>query len=776
LTNSDLRRPIRVGSFSLTDSWLDASQRAATRDSQRMAQDDRDWDDVTSISRQKPRVVRLPEGTVLKAGEEIWLAHRGDAFYTTFGYLPDYEAVDTRSDVPNLNAPDGWIFLTAKKGMVALRNASGEVVDFVAYDRHQKVKLSLKGVPKEVWRGGAVRLWHSSSYGWTGQILARDRNELGHLLADTNTARDWDGGNSVKQLGTEPTHRVELPGQSHFVTKTLRNVHADVLVTSAPDNNYQALIEAFNKARKTIRVSVYQITNVKIAEALIKALRRKVKVTLWLEGSPVGGIPDQERYLVNRLRRAGAEVYFLISAPKERIRSRYRFDHSKYVIIDDETAIIGTENYGRTGVPVDPSYGNRGWMVHVKNRQFVRQLRRVWDHDFKPGKIGDVRSIDHSPSDPYGLPYRDRTFEPSDLIPRGLYEPPRRAVRVQDRMNLELVLSPDTSLNEGSAIIGMINRAKKTLYVEQNSIRRRWGRKHHTVEEAPNLPLEAVVKAARRGVKVRVLLDSTWYNITGDDDRDNDDTVRFLNSLARNEGLDIAAKVINRGTTHLEKIHTKGVIVDEREVFVGSINWSENSFKGNREVGVVIGHPKVAGYYSDLFWRDWRKSRIYQAEVLLKGAKVRTAPHAKAKVVAQLRQGAHVDVIAEMGEELHNRAEWAEIQTPNDGVGYVAMVNLGRPRGSPEESIHLVDRFAKIQGRVLATKVGKKAIHLWFGGEVHPIFTVVIFRNAEAKLRQAGLDPSQAFQGREVEIEGRIQTWKSPEIIISDPTQIRIIR
>ena len=44
-------------------------------------------------------------------------------------------------------------------------------------------------------------------------------------------------------------------------------------------------------------------------------------------------------------------------------------------------------------------------------------------------------------------------------------------------MGLELVLSPDTSLNEHTSIIGMMSRAKSTLYVEQNSIRRRWGRK-----------------------------------------------------------------------------------------------------------------------------------------------------------------------------------------------------------------------------------------------------------------------------------------------------------
>ena len=39
--------------------------------------------------------------------------------------------------------------------------------------------------------------------------------------------------------------------------------------------------------------------------------------------------------------------------------------------------------------------------------------------------------------------------------------------------------------------------------------------------------------------------------------------------------------MINLETAHLEKIHAKSVMVDGQEVLVSSINWSENSFKGN---------------------------------------------------------------------------------------------------------------------------------------------------------------------------------------------------
>src|SRR5690606_31986915 len=140
-------------------------------------------------------------------------------------------------------------------------------------------------------------------------------------------------------LGMEPTHRIELPGQSHFISRPLKGVRAKVLATSAPDNNYKALIDAFAAAKKQIRISVYQLTSSHITDALIKKVRQGVKVTLWLEGSPVAGIPDQERYLVDKLAKAGAQVYFLASEKKSKVKPRYRFDHSKYVLIDDNKVI-----------------------------------------------------------------------------------------------------------------------------------------------------------------------------------------------------------------------------------------------------------------------------------------------------------------------------------------------------------------------------------------------------------------------------------------------------
>lgn len=772
LTNTDARRSHSLSGYSLDDGL--ARDTAVSSGPAGEAASGSGAGRAPALGRaRRVRRAMLPEGAAIAPGGELWLAHQGRAFEQVFGFQPDYEAVDTLPQVPELVAEQGWLVMPAEHGAVTLRDAHGEPVDFVAYERGKKAHFAAGDLPEEQWRGPAVRLLGSSAYGWTNQMLARDRDEAGRLLVDTDSAADWDSGNSEKALGQEPTHRVEMPGQTHFRTRRLRKVRARVTATSAPDNNFRALQEALMSARREIRISVYQLTQGAIADILLRKLGEGVRVKLWLEGAPVGGIPDQERYLVDQLRRAGAEVHFLVSDASHRIRARYRFDHSKYTLIDDRRVIIGTENYGRTGVPVHPSHGNRGWMVHIEEPGFFAQMDALWRADYQPGRFRDVVSIDASPDDPYGLPYRDPAFRPDDTLQRGLYPKPVAPMVVDDLMDLELVLSPDTSLNENTAIIGMIQRARRELYIQQNSVRRRWGRKRDTVDKTPDLPLEAVIAAARRGVRVRVLLDGTWYNIQGDDDRDNDDTARALNELARREGLDLSAKVINLETTHLEKIHAKGVIADRQEVFVGSINWSENSFKGNREVGVIVGHPKVAGYYAALFERDWAESRMYQITAKGKAPLLRAPGGAE---VGRVLPGERQWVVGEHGGAGDDGLPaWLEVRTSFGHTAFLSADAVGDVQASAREALHLVGRHALVEGRVAQTRVSGKVIQLRFEDETRPPFVAVIFRSAEDRFRAQGLVPSQAFQGRVVRVRGRIQQYKSPEVVLARPDQIELV-
>jgi len=90
----------------------------------------------------------------------------------------------------------------------------------------------------------------------------------------------------------------------------------------------------------------------------------------------------------------------------------------------------------------------------------------------------------------------------------------------------------------------------------------------------------------------------------------------LINDVARTEHLPLEARCADLTASGFEKIHNKGVIVDNRLVLVSSINWNSNSPNFNREAGVIIEHPGVAGYFNAVFEDDWAPAvRAYEEPV-----------------------------------------------------------------------------------------------------------------------------------------------------------------
>jgi len=81
--------------------------------------------------------------------------------------------------------------------------------------------------------------------------------------------------------------------------------------------------------------------------------------------------------------------------------------------------------------------------------------------------------------------------------------------------------------------------------------------------------------------------------------------VALINRIAAAEHLPLEARCADLATNELDKIHNKGVVVDDRHVLISSINWNSNSPNFNREAGVVISHPGVARYFREVFDDDW---------------------------------------------------------------------------------------------------------------------------------------------------------------------------
>ncbi len=256
----------------------------------------------------------------------------------------------------------------------------------------------------------------------------------------------------------------------------------------------------------------------------------------------------------------------------------YRYDHAKYMVIDRRAILLTSENFGYTGFPPSGRTGNRGWGVYLDNPALAEYFSNVFMAD-NYGK--SIHVYEGSPGNPESISSGKYIAE---FVPEYFVGATVRPV-----------IAPDTS----GQITDLINSAEKSIEIEQAYIT-------NETSFTLNPYLSSAINASRRGVHVRVLLDSYWFNI--EDEKDNDEMADLINRIGISEHIPLEAKCVDLTTNKIEKIHNKGMIVDSRYVLVSSINWNSVSPNFNREAGVIIDDPDVARYFFNVFEDDWNSS------------------------------------------------------------------------------------------------------------------------------------------------------------------------
>jgi len=142
----------------------------------------------------------------------------------------------------------------------------------------------------------------------------------------------------------------------------------------------------------------------------------------------------------------------------------------------------------------------------------------------------------------------------------------------------------------------MLATARDRLSIEAFYVEEAW-------RNGTNPFLAAAFEAAGRGVSVRILVDGSWSSVEADSGT-NDDVVARINRAAKDGRLPLEARLLEpRGS--IERLHNKGIVVDGRQVLVSSLNWGLGSATENREIGVIVEDPELAGRFEAAFDADW---------------------------------------------------------------------------------------------------------------------------------------------------------------------------
>jgi phosphatidylserine/phosphatidylglycerophosphate/cardiolipin synthase-like enzyme len=323
-------------------------------------------------------------------------------------------------------------------------------------------------------------------------------------------------------------------------------------------------LEAIRAADRRILLAAYTFGSARVTAALLAAHERGVEVRVLVDGGPVGGMTRRSAGLLDRLADAGVEVRVLDGR-------RYAFQHAKYAVVDDGV-LVTTENWKPAGTG---GHDSRGWGVHLRDPEAAAALASTFRADADWRGVRDWSAF-----------RAGRRFEPATPA-NGSY-PGEFAPNETTVDAVSVLLAPD---NAAGAVVQRIADAERSVRVLQVGI------------GGPDQRfLRATLRAARRGVEVRVLLSGAWYVA-----EDNRRLVAWLNERATEEELPLTARLAEPGG-RFGKVHAKGVTIDRETVLVGSLNWNEHSATENREVVLALRSEALARYFGRAFDADWRRA------------------------------------------------------------------------------------------------------------------------------------------------------------------------
>lgn len=390
----------------------------------------------------------------------------------------------------------------------------------------------------------------------------------------------------------------------------LRAVTLDV--SESPRSNLVLSLKAILSAQKSIVMNAYELTSYDVAEALIEKIQDGIRVEILQEGQPVGGISpeaiDIQKKIVKAMQaNSDSQIhgYWVMTSETEKGKRRFRYNHAKYIIIDEKGVMVGSENYSPSGQPEPGSTsGTRGWQTFIYDEQMAQNFIRIFRKDantshgdiitlYQPGK-GKLPKILGTVSDWLGS-MQNTANNIKNRFAWMLSDEPKTLTAD----NIEFLTSPDSSL---VGLLAFIESAQETLDIQLMSFNPMWGK---TGERSPLL--NALISAAKRGVKIRLLVnDSTVWGASEEGDQK---MLALIEAAAKENQIELPTVIADLAEMRVKYVHNKGALADGYKTLISSINWNQNSVENNRETAISVDSKEINAHYQAIFDLDWIASR-----------------------------------------------------------------------------------------------------------------------------------------------------------------------
>jgi len=384
---------------------------------------------------------------------------------------------------------------------------------------------------------------------------------------------------------------------------TVFTLSTPILCHVGPDAGWPVLKPFIEATTTSLSVAMYDFNADYIAKTFIETVRDgDLKATLTWDN----GMTEPETRIRTRLRRTLKENFagWIVQCG-----NGYRFAnayHEKVAVRDSSAFWLSSGNWSLRSQPdIDPigdpasargmyGKGNREWHVIVEDAPLAQLFERYITYDAAGSKAeadagdnGAVLEAEGAPQFPdLFVPVEDLAMVPDLAV--STPAAPATLPAVARSFQVRPLLTPD---NYRGRVVDLLKSARRSIYLQFAYINY-----SDKPDDAPFREMLAVLAGAsyRPNLDVRIILGSNGAA----------DKIRALVEAGFSEQVFRTQR----------NIHNKGIVVDGRTVLVSSANWSADGVLRNRDAGLIIDEPEIAGYFQQVFLDDWEMRAKAQLE------------------------------------------------------------------------------------------------------------------------------------------------------------------
>lgn len=433
---------------------------------------------------------------------------------------------------------------------------------------------------------------------------------FGPLSVDVRTAPLQ---NQLENLGIsfEGLERLPRPGayrEPPDVELERVQEHMQAVFHASPDCGFPCLKAFFSRVKRRLTATMYEWEPNHISDQIVAAMhgRGRTVTMVTQRAGTAKAIDDLRQRIGNKLHHVWASI-----GDNRLIPTAY---HIKVASRDGEELWLSSGNWKDSNQPdIDPAGDdstritplrnhNREWHVIVHNPKLATIFQKFVEWDFREAQRVPVEEALEIELPDLFVP--EPAFAEPEVRGRGRYFDPLKLDRVID---IQPLLTPDQS-KRGKRLyittaIAMLKRAGRSICIENQS----FNLLKDNVDEFEEF-FSTLRGKQDAGVHIRII-----FRDPREFGQSNAARLDRLLETIKDFGIDTDKIKVQR------RCHTKGIIVDQEEVLLGSHNLTNSGALYNRDASLLVRDAEVARYFQGLFEYDWETLAVQEAEELVGG-------------------------------------------------------------------------------------------------------------------------------------------------------------